>query len=174
MPLDPFDGQLIQELASQIHNLFNKFSSQALYLELFKTLESVLLKERPNHGRTVPVLKEFTKAITDLVFGVVRVVCAETQGLFKILLRTDFVTVLILELQAKITKHPKEIREDLLNRIFLIALTNLFLDKLGEVGDHRQVLDGILINLTHPIVHEVARHQQCQRKDPHIVVIVFI
>lgn len=103
MPLDPFDGQLIQELASQIHNLLNKFSSQALNLELFKTLETVLLKERPDHGRAVPILKEFTKAITDLVFGVVRIVCSETQGLFKILLRTDFVTVLIFELQAKIT-----------------------------------------------------------------------
>ena len=61
------------------------------------------MKERPNHGRAVPVLKEFTKAITDLVFGVVRVVSAETQGLFKILLRTDFITVLIFKLQAKIT-----------------------------------------------------------------------
>lgn len=88
------------------------------------------------------------------------------KRLLQVLLGLDRDVVLVNQIQSEISNEPQETREVLLD---ILVLGVLGLNLVGEVSNHTDVVQGILVDASHRVVHKIGGEQECKEQNLVIV-----
>jgi hypothetical protein len=171
--LDSFEDSL-----PELVHLFNKFWPQFRVRNILQTLQILFCFNRSDHCETVPIFKKVhdQSPYPILFLNCIRDAFLFLQSFLQIVFLVDLISILIQQFQTEVSHYPHEWRKVLSHfvRIRLILLRLLNLQLLGQIHNEWKILQSILINCAHAIVDKIWTEQKSQKKDPGVVVLVFI
>ena len=97
------------------------------------------------------------------------------ERLLEIVLLRDAVSELILQSEREVAENPEEawkVHRQLVGVEVLVS--TLDLERLGEVDDEAQVVEGVLVDGAHAVVHEQGAHQESQQEDLRVVILLLV
>lgn len=168
---------LPEDLPSKCSNLLDEFRSEALVVEIVEHLQLLLFLDGPDDCVAISILEEVSNQSSDSILLLDRIAHALLllQRLLEIVLLSNAVSVLILKPEGEVTENPQEAGEvhRQLVRVEVLVST-LDLERLGEIDDKAQVVERILVDGAHAVVHEQGTHQERQQEDLRVVILLLV
>jgi hypothetical protein len=159
--------------------LLNKLWSQFVQVHFSQILQLVFPGQWSDHCAAVAFFeKAFKKPPNSIfLFNTLREALLVSERFLEILLTRDRLLFRVNKLQCEVTDYPHETGE-VLGVLFGISLlfdaARLNLNVFGQVDNETELLEGVFINTSYAVVYEKTSEKNCQRKNPHIVVGVFV
>jgi hypothetical protein len=142
----------LDDLATELHELLNKFRPQVFKLHLFEILKVLFFGERSDHCAAIALFEETFKKSSDsiLLLNSIRKAFLWLESFLEVFFGSHGFPFRIHKLKSKVSDDPHErwevLRVFLWVYILLADALGLEVYVLGQVDDQRKVRKGVLVD----------------------------